>query len=113
VSSKALLLSILIDAYEVRDDATADIAGAYLRAKMKDVVILKFLGEFVNILIGMYPKYEEFVVYENGVKVLYLKLMYGCVKFALLWYKVFTCTLVDMGFELNLYEPCMANCLIE
>jgi hypothetical protein len=64
----------------------------------------------------MRPEYEKFVVYENGVKVLYvllLKAMYGCVKSALLWYQLFSGTLVDMGFELNPYEPCMANCMIQ
>jgi hypothetical protein len=35
------------------------------------------------------------------------------VKSAVLWYKVFTGTLADMGFELNPYKPCMANCMIE
>jgi hypothetical protein len=39
--------------------------------------------------------------------------MYGCVKSALLWYKVFTETLEDMGFVINPYEPCMANCVIK
>jgi hypothetical protein len=46
------------------------------------------------------------VVYEYGVKVLYvllLKAMNGCVKSALLWYKLLSGTLTDMGFELNMY----------
>jgi hypothetical protein len=68
------------------------------------------------LLLGMKPEYEVFVVLENGVKVLYvllLKAMYGCVKSALLWYKFFTETLENMGFVLNPYEPCMANCIIK
>jgi hypothetical protein len=36
VSSEALLLSLLIDAHEGRDVATADVVGAYLRAYMDD-----------------------------------------------------------------------------
>ena len=40
--------------------------------------------------------------------------IYGCaVKSALLWYELFTTTLKDMGFELNPYDPCIANCNIE
>jgi hypothetical protein len=39
--------------------------------------------------------------------------MYGCVKSALSWYKVFTLTLEDMGIVLNPYKPCMANCMIK
>jgi hypothetical protein len=79
-------------------------------------VIIKCSGEFVDILLGMKPEYEEFIVYKSGVKVLYvllLKAMYGCVKSALLWSKIFSGTLERIGFKLNPYEPCMANCMIE
>ena len=58
------------------------------------------------------PKYEKFVVIENGKKVLYLQLLkalYGCVQSALLWYDLFTNTLVQMGFKLNPYDLCVAN----
>jgi hypothetical protein len=52
VSSDALLLSLLIDAHEGRDVATADVVGAYLRAHMDEEVIMKFCGEFVDIFVG-------------------------------------------------------------
>ena len=38
----------MIDAYERRDVATADAAGAYLKATMDDYVLIKFVGESVN-----------------------------------------------------------------
>ena len=41
VATDALLLSILIDAHEGRDVATADVAGAYLKAHMDELVIMK------------------------------------------------------------------------
>jgi hypothetical protein len=66
-------MSLLIDAHEGRDVATADVVGAYLRAYMNEEVIMKFCGEFVDILLGMKPEYKEFVIYENGVKVLYVR----------------------------------------
>ena len=50
MATDALMLSIMIDAHERRDIATADIAGAYLKAKMDDFVIMKFTGESVDIL---------------------------------------------------------------
>ena len=52
---------------------------------------------------------------ENGIKVLYLQLvkaLYGCIKSALLWYECFTSCLMDLGFELNPHDPCVANKLI-
>jgi hypothetical protein len=89
VATDALLLSILIDAHEGRDVTTADVAGAYLKAYMTDLVFMKFTGETVDILCKMNPRHTKFVVVEKGVKVLYVKLittLYGCVKSALLWY---------------------------
>ena len=116
VSTDGLLLTIIIDAYESRDVATADIAGAYLKALMKDFVVMKFSGETVNILCAMYPEYCQYVVMEGGVPVLYVRLIkaiYGCVKSALLWYELFSGTLQEMGFVLNPYDQCVANCDID
>ena len=116
VASDALLLSIIIDAYEKRDVATADVVGAYLKAYMDDFVIMKFTGESVDILCKLNPSHTEFVVLEKGTKVLYVRLIkaiYGCVKSALLWYKVFYSSLQAMGFVLNPYDSCVANCMIK
>ena len=116
VASDALLLSVLIDAYEERDFATADVAGAYLKALMDDYVLMKFTGASVDILCEMNPEHKQFIAVENGVKVLYVRLIkaiYGCVKSALLWYNLFSTKLKEMGFILNLYDPCVANCMID
>jgi hypothetical protein len=104
VSTDALMLSLLIDATERRDVATADVAGAYLHAKMKDFTLLKMEGTSVDIMCDVSPEYKKYVCYENGKKVLYLKLLkalYGCVQSALLWYELFSSTLQAAGFELN------------
>jgi hypothetical protein len=115
VSTVALLLTIVVDAYEGRDVATCDVAGAYLKASMKDFVIIKFTGESVDIILKMQPSHAKFVTYENGVKTLYARLkkaLYGCVQSALLWYKLFHDTLQHLGFTINPYDPCVANCTI-
>jgi hypothetical protein len=115
VSTVALLLTILVDAYEGRDVATCDVAGAYLKASMKDFVIIKFTGKSVDIIVKMNPSHAKFVTYEKGVKTLYARLkkaLYGCVQSALLWYKLFHDTLQNMGFTINPYDPCVANCMI-
>ena len=38
-----------------------------------------------------------------------VKALYGCVKSALLWYDLFSSTLIELGFILNPYDPCVAN----
>jgi hypothetical protein len=112
VSTDALMLTLMIDALEHRDVATADVVGAYLLADMDDFTVMKLTGDTVDIMCRVNPKYETFVSTENGKKVLYLQLLkalYGCVRSALLWYELFATTLQGMGFVLNPYDPCVAN----
>ena len=52
------------------------------------------------------------VVYERGEKVLYLvvlKAIYGMLQSAILFYKKFRKDLESVGFEVNPYDPCVAN----
>ena len=116
VSSDALFATIVIDAKEGRDTAVADVVGAYLKALMKDLVIMKFTGTAVDIICKMDPSYEAYVTVENGKKVIYVRLhkaLYGCVQSALLWYNLFSESLIEMGFVLNPYDQCVANCMID
>ena len=62
--------SVIIDAFEARDVATADVAGAYLKAFMDDFVIMKFVGPSVRILCELNPAHQRYVTTENGVEVL-------------------------------------------
>jgi hypothetical protein len=117
VSIEALMISLAIDAKEGRQVATADVEGAYLHADMDETVIMKFEGDMVDYMVQANPeKYEKFVhTTANGKKVLYvelLKALYGCMKSALLWYNLFTKTLKGMGFELDPYDMCVANKMI-
>ena len=105
----------LLHAYENRKLATCDVTGAYLHADMDDFIVVKIQGQIVNVLCAKNPSYEDFVVMENGKKTLYmqlLKALYGSIKSALLWNDIFTGTLVEMGFELNPYDNCVANKMI-
>jgi hypothetical protein len=116
VSTDALMLSIMIDAYEHRDVVTADVAGAYLHASLDEFTLLKLEGASVDIMCDVCVKYKVSVTYENGKKVLCLRLLKalcGCVKSALLWYELFTSTLVTMGFELNPYDSYVANIVVD
>ena len=116
VSTDALMLSLMIDAKERRDVATADVVGAYLLADMDEFVLLKLTGGSVDIMCTVNETNKHFVVVELGKKVLYLQLLkalYGCVRSALLWYELFAGTLKGMGFILNPYDACVANKIVE
>ena len=79
-------------------------------------MFMKFEKEFVVIMCEVNPEYKDHVRTKNGKKVLYvqvLKAIYGMIESALRWYELFTGTLCGMGFELNPYDCCVANKMID
>ena len=112
VQLESLMLSLIVDAHEGRDVATADVVGAYLLADMDDYVLVKIGGDAAQIMKRVNKNYEQFVATENGKEVLYMKLkkaLYGCMQSAILWYGTFKNSLEGMGFKINEYDPCVAN----
>ncbi|KAG7353002.1 reverse transcriptase RNA-dependent DNA polymerase [Nitzschia inconspicua] len=116
LSIEALFLSCVIDAYERRYVLTCDIPGAFMQAEMDELLHLKLDGTILEILLRMEPSYCQYVAYENGKKVLYAQLdkaLYGAVQSALLFWKKLTAFVVDvLGFEINPYDECVANKII-
>ena len=113
---ESVLLIALIDAVEDRHVVVVDVTGAYLNADMNDFVLIRLLGDDVDMMCNANPTYAEFVTYDKGRKTLFLQLkkaLYGCVQCALLWYHLFRDTLQDLGFVFNLYDPCVANAQIK
>ena len=112
VGLDSLMLTLMIDAKEQRDVATADVAGAFLHGKMDDFVTIKLIDEEVDIMTKVDKKYSEFITQEGGKRVMYLQLnkaLYGTLKAAIIWYKTFTECLEKLGFNLNPHDPCVAN----
>ena len=67
---------------------------------------MKFEGEFVDIMCKVNPEYEKFMIYDKVKKVLcvlILKVLYGMIESALLWYDLFSTILSYLGFKLNPY----------
>ena len=117
VSTEGLLSTFIIDAYEGRHIGSFDIPGAYLHTSMpkNKQVVMRLRGKFVDMMCEANPKYRDHVVYENGQKVLYsrvLQAIYGCIESALLWYNLFKSTLEGMGFTINPYDRCVANKIV-
>ena len=68
-------------------------------------------------MVGVNPElYREYITTSpRGQPMLYVKLnkaLYSLLRSALLFYKKLVSELKDMGFELNPYDPCMANRMI-
>lgn len=60
----------------------------------------------------MNPAHREYVTTENLYEVLD-KALYDSVKLALFWYNLLTDTIKGLGFKLNPYNQCIANCTID
>ena len=115
VSLESLVLLLMIDAYEGRDIATADIAGAFLKGNMPDFVLIKLINEEVNIMCNVDIVHKDYITFEGNSKVLYMQLnkaLYRYIKSAIIWYDTFCGTLKNLGFKLNPYDPCVANKMV-
>ena len=58
------------------------------------------------------PDHKKNIRYENGKKVLYMRVIrviYGCIESALAWYTLFTETLEGLGFNINPNDRCVTN----
>ncbi len=92
---------------------TVDVPGAFLHADNKDYVIMKMVGMLAELMVKTNPKlFQQYVMLEKGRSVLYLRLQkaqYGMMKSALLFYRKLVSELPEMGFEINPYDPCVAN----
>ena len=105
--------TLVIDVHEQRKAATYNIAGTYLHVNMDDFTIMKLEVEMVDMIVKMNSeKCSKYVRYERGKKVSYLRLLkalYGCIKYLLLWYNLFSGTLEKKYFKLNPYDLYVAN----
>ncbi|KAL7575021.1 hypothetical protein ACA910_010834 [Epithemia clementina (nom. ined.)] len=120
-ATEAILLTVIVDAHESRDVMIADIPNAFIQTPMPKAnkgerVIMKIRGLLVDMLVEMSPEiYQEQVVIEAGNKILYVivtKAIYGMLVSALLFYKKLKKNLEEIGFEVNPYDPCIANRMI-
>ena len=116
VSIEAVFLSLLIDANENRDVAVIDIPGAFMQADMDVETYVKIQGKMAEIFISLDPEhYEPYKCTENGKVTIYMllnKALYGTLRAAILFWENLTDTLAAMGFEVNKYDVCVANKMI-
>ena len=121
ISNENLFLNFTIEAKEGRDVATCDIMGAFLQTDIPegpDKVHIKLDGAMVELLAKINPQfYPKYIILSiKGKPVLYgesRKAIYGTLNASLLFYKKFIKSIQDWGFELNTYEWCCANKIID
>ena len=118
VSPDAIFVQATIYAHEHRDVATCDIPGAFLQADNPDYVLMRLDGILAELMVQVDPKlYRKYITTNaKGKPVLYVQLekaVYGMMKSALLFYRKLVADLVSLGFEINPYDPCVANKIIK
>ena len=118
VMTESIMITSVIDAKQKRDVMTCDIPNAFVQTEMDKAekgerVTMKIRGALVDILLEMdYEKYGSFVTKENGKRILYVamsKALYGMLDSAILYYRKFRRNLEENGYEVNPYDPCVAN----
>ncbi len=114
VSTKAVLLTSIVDAQEGRDDAVVDITNVFIQIQVddtKDPVIICITGVIVDWLVKVAPKVYVLYVTMNskGINSLLVECynaFYGTMVADLLYYRKFSISLKDRGFTVNPYDPC-------
>jgi len=121
--TESILITATIDAKQNRDVMTADIPNAFIQTDANEknhvvgeCIIMKIRGPLVDMLLKIAPEiYKDFVVMEGSTKVLYVKMLkaiYGMLQSSLLYYKKFRKDIESIGFEVNPYDPCVANRIV-
>ena len=119
VATQSIFMSSMIDAHEGRHTMTLDIPNAFIQTEHPERdkdgcrFVMRMTGPMVDMMVSVAPEvYADYVVIENGKKVLYLqvdKAIYGMLQSALLFYKKWRTDLEAKGFVINPCDPCVAN----
>ena len=121
ISNEALFLTLTIDAKEVRDVLTSDIPVSFLQTdipKGSNKVHIKLDGAIVELFAKINPQlyWKYIILSKKGKPLLYgeaHKAIYGTLNASLIFYNKLVKSLQDWGFELNPYEWCCANKIID
>ena len=114
ISTEAVFLMAVIDAWENRKVAVLDVPGAFMQVDMDKLVHVHFCREMVDKLLEInHDLYSSYVTEEKGEKVMYvelLKALYRTLWAARLFWEKLQAKLVnDWDFVPNRYDSCMVN----
>ena len=117
ISTKAVFLTAMVDAWENRKVAVLDVPGAFMQVDMDELVHIRFRGEMVDKLLEIdHELYSSYITEEQGEKVMYVELLkglYGTLRAAwLFWGKLQAKLVKDWGFVPNRYDSCMVNKMV-
>ena len=118
ISTDAVFLTAVVDAWEHRNVAVLDVPGAFMQVDMDELVHMRFSAEMVDKLLEIdHELYSGYMTVERGEKVMYvelLKALYWTLRAArLFWEKLHAKIVTDWGFVPNRYDSCMVNKMVD
>ena len=113
----SVIMTGVIDAHEGRNIATIDVENAFLQSENDQRIIITIRGKTDELLARVNPElYWSYVWYtKKGLPMLYVQIenaLRGLLRAALLFYRKIRADLEDMGFEVNSYDPCVTNKIV-
>jgi hypothetical protein len=117
VSIESVFITAAIAAYERRHVRCFDVPGAFLHTDTDENVLMVLRGALAEMMVRIAPEiYREYVTLDSkGTPLLYVKLkkaLYGMLRSSLLFYRKLRKELEQYGFEVNPYDPCVANKMV-
>ena len=117
VATDSVLITSAMEAHNHCDIATIDLPGAFLHTDNDEDTIMLLRGKLAELLVQIDPTvYRKYVITSSrGEPMLYVKLqkaIYGLLRSALLFYRKLALQLVNFGFTINPYDPCVATKVI-
>ena len=114
ISTEAVFLTAMVDAWGNRKVAVLDVPGAFMQVDMDELIHVCFRGEMVDKLLEIdHDLYSSYITEEQGEKVIYvelLKALYGTLQAAWLFWEKLQAKLVnEWGFVPNRYDSCVVN----
>ena len=107
---------LAVIAFEKRDVASFDLPAQFLQTEMDELIHLRITGAVALLLVESDPeRWQKHLRRERGRPVVYVeckKAIYGTLSAAILAYRKLTSHFEDWGFEMNPYEPCVWNKMI-
>ena len=118
ISTVAMFLMAVVDAWENRKVAVLDVPGAFMQVDMEELVHVRFQGEMVDKLLEIdHDLYASYVTVEKGEKVMYVELLKALYRTLwatrLFWEKLQAKLVNDWGFTPNQYDSCVVNKMVD
>jgi hypothetical protein len=115
---ESTFITAAIAAKEKRKVQCYDIPSAFVNTDVDEDVLMVLRGELADMMVQIAPQiYRKYVTVDRkGTPILYVKLqkaLCGLMRASLLFYRKLRKELEDYGFEVNPYDPCMANKVTE